>query len=168
MSLSNIPTGSSVFVDANIFIYAFAPDPQLGRHCEQLLERIELQELEGYTSSQVLSDVAHRLMSLEACATYGWPYAGIAARMQQHAAEIQKLIRFRQAVEAIARIGVDVLPVFAKVARPESAAAISQQYGLLSNDALVLAMMQESGLSQLASHDSDFDRVPGITRFAPV
>ena len=45
---------------------------------------------------------------------------------------------------------------------------MSQQHGLLSNDALVLAMMQESGLSQLASHDTDFDRVQSITRFAPV
>jgi predicted nucleic acid-binding protein len=41
MILSAIPRGSSVFVDANIFIYAFAPDPQLGPHCELLLERIE-------------------------------------------------------------------------------------------------------------------------------
>ena len=136
------------------------------RFCVNLLERIEVQDLKGFTSSQVLSDVAHRLMSLEACATFGWSYGGIAAQMQRHPAEIQKLTRFRQAVEAVSRIGVEVLPVF--VRQVESAAAISQQYGLLSNDALVLAMMQELGLSQLASHDMDFDRVPGITRFAPV
>jgi predicted nucleic acid-binding protein len=86
--------------------------------------------------------------------------------MQRHTAEIQKLTRFRQAVEAITVIGVEVLPVFAR--HVESAAAISQQHGLFSNDALVLAMMQESGLAQLASHDTDFDRVPDITRFAPI
>jgi predicted nucleic acid-binding protein len=28
--------------------------------------------------------------------------------------------------------------------------------------------MQENGLTYLASNDTDFDRVPGITRFAPV
>ena len=166
MSLSNISSGSSVFIDANIFIYAFAPDPQFGSLCEQLLERIELQDLQGYTSSQVLSDVAHRLMTLEACTNFGWPYAGIAAKLQRNPAEIQKLTRFRQAVGSVSVIGVEVLPVFAR--HVESAAAISQQHGLLSNDALVLAMMHEHGLSQLASHDTDFDRVPGITRFAPV
>lgn len=125
MNLSDIASGSSVFVDANIFVYAFAPEPQFGPNCEQLLERIELHDLRGYTSSQVLSDVAHRLMSLEACATYGWPYAGIAAKMQRHTAEIQKLTRFRQAVEAVSVIGVEVLPVFGR--HVESAAAISQQ-----------------------------------------
>jgi predicted nucleic acid-binding protein len=29
-------------------------------------------------------------------------------------------------------------------------------------------MMQSNGLTQLASNDADFDRVPGITRFTPV
>jgi predicted nucleic acid-binding protein len=33
---------------------------------------------------------------------------------------------------------------------------------------LVVAMMQANGLTHLASHDSDFDRVPGITRYAPI
>ena len=105
-------------------------------------------------------------MSLEACATFGWPYAGIATRMQRRPEEIKKLTRFRQAVEAVSIIGVDVLPVAAR--HVESAVAISQQHGLLSNDALVLAIMHEHGLSQLASHDADFDRVRSITRFAPI
>jgi predicted nucleic acid-binding protein len=48
------------------------------------------------------------------------------------------------------------------------AAALSQQYGLLSNDALIITVMQAHGLTNLASHDADFDRVPGITRYGPV
>jgi hypothetical protein len=28
--------------------------------------------------------------------------------------------------------------------------------------------MQDRALATLASHDDDFDRVPGLTRFAPV
>lgn len=48
-----------------------------------------------------------------------------------------------------------------------TAAAVSQQHGLLSNDALIVAAMQTHGLTNLASADADFDRVPGITRYAP-
>jgi predicted nucleic acid-binding protein len=165
MSFSSIATGSGIFVDANIFVYAFAPDPHWGPPCRNLLERIELGELLGFTSSHVLCDVAHRLMTLEACAVFGWPYAGIAARLQRHANEISQLSRFRQAVEAISLIGVQVSPVTAR--HVESATARSQQFGLLSNDALVVAIMQDHGWTQLASHDADFDRVPGITRHAP-
>jgi len=45
---------------------------------------------------------------------------------------------------------------------------ISRQTGLLTNDALVVSTMQANGLTHLASNDADFDRVPGITRYAPV
>jgi predicted nucleic acid-binding protein len=31
-----------------------------------------------------------------------------------------------------------------------------------------VALMQHQGLTRLASHDADFDRVPGITRYAPI
>jgi predicted nucleic acid-binding protein len=47
------------------------------------------------------------------------------------------------------------------------AAAVSQLHGLLTNDALILATMQDEAINHLASHDADFDRVPGITRYAP-
>jgi len=33
---------------------------------------------------------------------------------------------------------------------------------------LVVAVMRDHGLTHLASHDADFDRVPGITRYGPV
>ncbi len=34
-------------------------------------------------------------------------------------------------------------------------------------DLIPVAVMQDRGLLHLASNDSDFDRVPGLTRFAP-
>jgi predicted nucleic acid-binding protein len=49
-----------------------------------------------------------------------------------------------------------------------TAAALSKQFGLLTNDALLVAIMQDHGLTALASGDADFDRVPGLTRYALV
>jgi hypothetical protein len=39
-----------------------------------------------------------------------------------------------------------------------TAASLSQQIGLLSNDGLIVAVMQANGLTRLASSDVDFDR----------
>jgi predicted nucleic acid-binding protein len=47
-------------------------------------------------------------------------------------------------------------------------AGLSQQIGLLTSDALLIAVMREHGLSNLASHDADFDRVPGVVRYGPM
>ena len=101
MSIDDLGSGDTGFIDANVFVYAFAPDPQFGPACGRLLERVERADLNGVTSAHVLSDTAHRLMSLEACATFGWPYAGIARRLQRHPDDVKRLLHFRKAIEAI-------------------------------------------------------------------
>jgi predicted nucleic acid-binding protein len=50
----------------------------------------------------------------------------------------------------------------------DAAGEVTQQTGLLHNDSLIVALMGLHGLTNLASADTDFDRVPGIIRFAPV
>jgi predicted nucleic acid-binding protein len=165
MTFLDILAGSTVFVDSNILVYHFGPHPALQAPCQQLLERIARSEIAGVTSAAVLSDLAHRLMMMEAAGKHGWPMNGIAARMKQRRAEIQSLANFRTSVQEVANFGLQVVSV--ELSHVLSAAALSQQYGLLSGDALVVAMMQAHGLTHLASHDADFDRVTGIARYAP-
>jgi predicted nucleic acid-binding protein len=164
MKFADLPNGSSVFVDGNTLVYHFQPHPGFGPACTDLLERIERQELLGYTSTHVLSEMAHRLMTFEACAAFGWPYAGIAQRLGNHPAQVQSLSRFRQAISEVFRYGLRVLTIPPDMI--DAAAVVSQQTGLLSNDALIVAVMRGNGLTNLASHDADFDRVPGLTRYA--
>jgi predicted nucleic acid-binding protein len=166
MNFAAIPAGQSVFVDANIFVYNFGPDPSFGPPSRSLLERIEQGEVTGYVSAHVLNDVGYRLMTLEACQTFGWPYPGIGQRLRRHPLEIRRLQRFREVLDEIVGIGVQVLPVSAQ--HVLLAGDISRAHGLLSGDALIVAVMQSHGLTNLASSDADFDRVPGITRYAPV
>jgi predicted nucleic acid-binding protein len=166
MIFSELAAGDSVFLDANTLTYHFQPHPVLGLPCTDLLERIERQELLGFTSTHVLSETAHRLMTLEACGSFGWPFAGIAQRLRQHPAQVKTLVRFRQAIEQIPRYRVQLMPI--PIPLIEKATEVSQQTGMLHNDALVVAVMQANGLTKLASHDADFDRLPGLTRYAPV
>ena len=53
MIFADLVAADSVFLDANTFIYHFGPDPNLGATCSQLLQRIENQELTGFTSVHV-------------------------------------------------------------------------------------------------------------------
>lgn len=166
MTFSDLPNGAAVFVDTNTLVFSLSLHPQFGPACTVILERIGRQELTGYSSTHVLSEMAHRLMTLEACATFGWPYPGIAQRLQKHPAEVQTLTRFRQAIAEVFHCGLHVLTIPPDLI--DAAATVSQQTGLLHNDALIVAVMRANGLTNLASHDADFDRVPGLTRYAPV
>jgi predicted nucleic acid-binding protein len=97
MTFADLVRGASFFVDANIFIFHFQPHALTlsGLSCTDLLKRVEPQELSGYTSTLVLGEVAHRLMTLEASARFGWP-AKIVDRLKQNPATVQRLVHFRQ------------------------------------------------------------------------
>ena len=165
MIFADLQLGDAVFLDANAFIYHSAPDPILGPPCSQLLQRIENQELVGFTSLHLLPEVAHKMMTIEASALFAWPLPGMANRLRRHPANVQKLAAHRLTIDRIAHSRVQVLSF--SVALMLTATAVSQQYGLLTNDALIVAVMQGNGLTKIASHDPDFDRVPGITRYGP-
>ena len=164
MTFADLPANATVFVDANTLVYHFQPHPVLGPICTALVKRIELQELTGFTSTHVLGEVAHRLMTMEASITYGWP-SKFVDRLKQNPSAVQKLANFRQAIQQVPKLGFSVLTIPATLM--DVAAGISQQTGLLTNDALVAAVMQANGLTNLASSDADFDRVPGLTRYSP-
>ena len=166
MNFTNLATGDSLFVDANILTYHFEPHALWGAACTQFLQRIENQQLGGYTSSPVIGEVAHRLMTIEAHRHLGWPIAGIGNRLRTNPTEVQKLGRFRTAVEDLLQSRLQILTVTA--AHLAAGVALCQQIGLLTNDGLIVAAMQANGLTRIASSDADFDRVPGLTRYAPV
>jgi hypothetical protein len=72
MTLDQVPAGAPVFVDANILVYHFQPHPKFGAECQRLIERIERQDIEGFTSTNLLGEMAHRLMMIEVAALPGW------------------------------------------------------------------------------------------------
>jgi hypothetical protein len=51
MTLDDLVAPADVFIDANTFIYHFTNDPTWGAACTRLLERIEFQELRGFTAT---------------------------------------------------------------------------------------------------------------------
>jgi predicted nucleic acid-binding protein len=166
MTFDDLVPPADVFIDANTILYHFTADPQWGMSCTHLLERIELHELRGFLSTHVLADVVHRLMTTEAMDLFGWPGTRLAARLRKHHVEIPKLNIYLQALVKLSQIGIRVLPVLE--AHVIQAAQLSRDHELLTGDALVVAVMQADGLTNLASLDTDFDRVPGITRYGPV
>lgn len=166
MTFGDLQAGDAVFLDANTLVYHFTLHPVFGLACSQLLQRIENGEINGSTSTHILTECAHRLMTIEAIATFGWPAAGIAQRLRRHPMDAQKLTAFQHAVESVLQSQIAIISISPGVIR--DAAAVSRQTGLLSNDALILAIMAANHLNKLASSDSDFARVPGVALYTPV
>lgn len=139
MIFADLATGDSVFVDANTLIYHFGPHPTFGTACRQLLQRIENQDLLGFSSTHTLGEVAHQLMIAEALTLPGWSVSKVKRRLRQQPTALQTLTHFRTAVEIILQSRLRVLTIAPNLLG--TAAIISQQCGLLTNDALTVALM---------------------------
>ena len=50
MTFADLQRGDAIFVDANTLIYHFTNHPKFGAACTALVERIELKEIQGFTS----------------------------------------------------------------------------------------------------------------------
>src|SRR6516164_7749302 len=138
MTFANIPPGSAIFLDANILVYHLTAHPTLGQVCTKLVRDIEQKIIVGYCSTHVLTEVAHRIMLIEASRKLGWPLAGSLKRLKKRPQEISKLSDFRLAIQQIPKTGIQLLTIAPDLI--DAAAAISQQAELLSNDALIVAV----------------------------
>src|SRR4051794_13143079 len=149
MTLADIPAGTTVFVDANILLFALTNHPVYGAACETFLDRVENQEITAITSTHILGEVVHRIMTIEACDRFGWPMQGIANRLRRHPTEVQQLTRPRQVLDEIIAARVIALGI----APPHVSLAVdlSRQTGLLYGDAMIVAVMRDQGLTLLAS-----------------
>jgi predicted nucleic acid-binding protein len=161
MIFDDLLAGTSLFIDANPLVYYFAADPLFGAACARLMARVGNQEIQAYTSTHVWSEAVHKLMAVEAATQFGWK-SKLVQHLKQQPDKVQQLTRFRQAIQQLPQLGIQVLTI--APALIDAGALVSQQTGLLTNDALLVAVMQAHGLTNLASHD----RVPGIARYAPV
>ena len=162
--LATLPSGSRVFIDANIFIYHFTRSP-LTPACTAFLQRVEIGDIEGITSVVALAEVAHRLMILEAIQKHGLQPHEAVRKLKGNPALVQQLSQYKVASELIPSFNVFIEAITAIHLR--SAQEFSGTSGLLTNDSLTAAVMQSLTLTDLASNDPDFSVLPALTIWQP-
>jgi hypothetical protein len=111
MIFTDLVAGDAVFVDANTLTYHFEPHAVWGPPCADLLQRIENRQLAGFTSTHTLSEVSHRLMTIQASSLFGWAFAGLGNRLRTQPAEVRKLTALRQAIDRILQSNLQVLMI---------------------------------------------------------
>jgi predicted nucleic acid-binding protein len=162
--LATLPSGRRVFIDAKIFIYYFNQLP-LSASCTAFLRWVESSDIQGITSVVALAEVAHRLMVLEAIATFGFPSRTAVRQLKEHPAVVKQLTHYKIATDKIPAFNVVVEPI--TLSHLRTAQNLAATHGLLTNDSLTAAVMQALALTDLASNDPDLSVVPGLTIWRP-
>jgi predicted nucleic acid-binding protein len=163
--LHEIDSGTTVFLDANIFVYHFSEGSAFNKSCTDFLIRVESSEIHGITSAATVLEATHRLMMVEASASLDVETRNLPKYLKQHPDTAKQLLKHMSAPPKIASMNIEIVPVTATLV--EKSQGNKTKYGFLSNDALVISVMEELGIIALASNDHDFSRVEWIKLYAP-
>ncbi len=160
-SIKELPSGSDVFIDANILIYALAG--QSGE-CRDLLLRCSQEEITGVCLFETANEATHRFMLAEA-KSRGLISAENVRELRGKPEVVKGLIDYWRNTERVLALNLLFIPLDEQLLR--KAYTERQAAGLLTNDSMIVSSMRFLGVQNLASADADFDRVAGITVFGP-
>ncbi|HEY7546646.1 MAG TPA: type II toxin-antitoxin system VapC family toxin [Blastocatellia bacterium] len=160
-SLPNISDGSYVFIDANIFVYGLNG---ASVQCEQLLQRCSREEVSGICLYEIVSEATHRFMVQEAFSK-SIITRNTAAHLRNRYDLIPGLIDYWTKTEMLLDLNLLFLTTDESIIR--MAQSERQNYGLLTNDSMIVSCMRRYGVTSLATSDRDFERVSDIVVFRP-
>jgi predicted nucleic acid-binding protein len=163
--LKDIPDGVTCFLDATIFYYHLVNTPPLSDDCSDLLERVEAGAIQGVTSTVALAEATHKVMLAEIVRRHGVSPQGLLSRIKKHPELLDSLSEHKQVAALADALQLTVEPLTLDFLK--EGADLSPQQRLLTNDALLLAVVEKLGLSYLATNDDDFDSIPGLTICKP-
>jgi len=162
MRLDRIESGSEVFIDANIFIYHFTGSSLEG---SDFLSRCEQGDLTGITSVHVLLEVLHRLMMIEAVRKDLVKSPNILKKLKKFPERIKQLNEYFINTLKIPEMNIVVKPV--SLGTILTSQAVRAGYGLMVNDSLIVASMQEEGIKVIATNDDEFSRIKSLQVHKP-
>jgi len=153
-------------LDANVLVYALTPTSQYHVSCAELLDRGARGTLALATTVAVAADVVHRAMVLEVLALGQAQRAAEAVNLlKQQPQRVTQLTRYRTVLGDLRQARIDILPLSYRDLH--ASRQFREQHGLLTNDSLIVAVMQREQIIVLATNDPDFERVPGIAVRVP-
>jgi len=164
-SLNNLPDGTIVYVDSNIFIYDATNHPKYAASCSIFLDRVESGEISGVTSILSINETVHKLSIIELSTKLKKKPALIIALVKKDPSLLDNLVAPFLAAENIMNMNLEIVnllvPMFVVVLES------MKRYRLMSNDAIHVATMKKRGITDIATNDPDFERVNWLKVWKP-
>jgi len=162
VGINDLPAGTNCLVDTNIFLYHLASQ---SNDCRQLLLRIGRGELSGYVTTSIIGEMLHKRMVIEAVSaglvTGSKPFEKLKRQPQL----ITRLSTYITEIMQLLRLPLTVIEVTEEDIQWSH--ALRRAYGMLVIDSINLACAVRSGITDVATHDTDFLHIPKLNIWQP-
>jgi len=165
-NLLQIPPDTQAIFDTNILVYWVTDHPHFGKHCTEVVHRVEKGDIQGVIPAIILNELLHRIMIAE---TIEKGYA----RSSQDAVKILKDDPSIIKEMTIAGIVFDTLPTmgFEMIEDERGISSLtyyfSKELCLMAKDAAIVAYAHKYDISHIVTNDRDFQRVKWLTCWSP-
>ena len=157
---------ATIFIDANIFLNTILGAGKESESCARFLEMADAGDFPSATSVIVLNEVLHRLLIASIVKSSGVGSDSAVHHMKLHPEQVRDAGTVWEVMDDIRSIrSMKIYGI--SLATFERSLAIMQEWGLLGNDALHIACMEEHSIGAIATYDRDFSRVSGIKCLKP-
>ena len=164
--LDEIETGTTIFIDANIFLYEILDHWKYAESCNSFLEHINMGKYHAVMSVLICNEVFHRVVIAEVVEKYDIGPKSAVNYLKKNWEIVKEL---NKAWDAILNINAIENLEIVEIDREVFGVALkySKKYGLLSNDAIHLATMEKYRITNIATNDNDFKRVEWLKVWKP-
>jgi predicted nucleic acid-binding protein len=159
LKLADIPSGTTVFIDANVPLAGILRDWR-APEVEAFLRRIAAGEIQAVTSVVVISEIFHRALIAEVCEALGLKHGEALRRVKQDPSVFESVHKCYEAVDDFMSLCSQVWPLDQDSLR--HALRLSKMHHLLISDATHVALMDTQQVFAVASFDRDLARVRSI------
>lgn len=161
--LTSIKENSVVFIDTNIFLYLV---DGISVECRDFIKLVRTGYYRGITSVEVLHELVHKLMIDELYKSIGEKVTkSKSKKIIKDPRAIKGLTKYREIMNDVIGLGI---PAFSS-SNTDFKRALKYQsdYGMLSTDAMNLALMKEFEIENIATNDKDFEKVSWLNVYGP-
>lgn len=162
MDIRLLPPNSTRLVDANILLYHIAG---LSLDCKTFLQRVANEEVQAYLTSTIVAETLHRQMLIEAVTKRLVTPGKTLNKLKENPEVIKNLSDYFTEVQKLLQVPFWFLEV--SLDDVEESHKLRRTYGMFVNDSINLACAQRRGISNIVTHDHDFDRVSTISVWTP-
>lgn len=162
MNLKRIPKQQTVIIDTNILFYA---SQRNSMQCVNFLEICAAGDISGIIPVHILAELTHVLMLAEARDLGLIKGSNPAKQLSQAPNKVKTLYRYEGLIRDLLSIGFRIETI--EKSDFFTAISIQRLYGLLTNDALLIAVAKRLRVSAVASADNVFEYVKDISLYKP-
>ncbi len=162
MKLPKIEDGEIIVLDTNILVYA---NQQKSEQCAQLLSRCARREVQGVVPMPVVAELMHALMLIEAREN-GWIKGTNPSRaLGEKPERVRRLTNYERQMREFFAIGLRLEP--ASSLDILEAMNIQREFGLLTNDSIIVAAARRLNCTAIASADRAFRPLKKFNIYSP-